>query len=134
MKPARKSSGNRPQVNAARKAKGMAMPEETARPEADKPVPGVDLDDLRAAVADLAHKVRAYGLDRFEALRDEVEEDADSLVHAGRRRAHDLQARVAKAEAKVERHVREHPLTWVGGVLGVIGFGLALGMVLRRKD
>lgn len=110
------------------------MAEDSARSESNRPAPGPELEDLRVAVADLARKLRAYGLDRLEALRDEVEEDAESFVHEGRRRAEDLRHRLGEVEAKVERHVREYPLTWIGGVLGAIGFGLILGMILRRRD
>lgn len=93
-----------------------------------------DLAELRAAVSDLAQKLRAYGLDRLDALREEVEEDAETLRLEGRRRAHQMRERLGEVEAKVERHVREHPMTWISGVLAAIGFGLLLGMILRQRD
>ena len=125
---------NGPRVGAAGKVKGQTMAEDTARNDSERKDSGSDLADLRVAVADLARKLQSYGLDRLEALRDEVEEDTESLVHQGRRRAQDMRDRMGEVEAKVERHVREHPLTWIGGVLGAIGFGLILGMILRRGD
>lgn len=110
------------------------MAEDGTHSDSDRKDYRAELDDLRSAVADLALRLRAYGLDRLEALREEVEEDAESLAVEGRRRAQQMRERLGEVEAKVERHVRDHPLTWIGGVLGAIGFGLILGMILRRKD
>jgi ElaB/YqjD/DUF883 family membrane-anchored ribosome-binding protein len=113
---------------------GQIMAEDTGRSDSEKKDYGSELADLRVSVADLARKLQSYGLDRLEALRDEVEKDTESLTHEGRRRAQDMRERLGEVEVKVERHVREHPLTWIGGVLGAIGFGLILGMILRRRD
>jgi ElaB/YqjD/DUF883 family membrane-anchored ribosome-binding protein len=106
------------------------MPEDNSRTENT----ASELADLRAAVADAARKLRAYGLDRLDALREEVEEDTKDLTLEGSRRAQQMRARLGEVEAKVERHVREHPLPWIGGMLGAVGFGLILGMILHRKD
>lgn len=110
------------------------MAEDTARAETGKEDQVDELAELRLASAELLRKLRAYGLDRLGAVRDEVEEDTDSLLREGRRMAQDLRRRMGEVEAKVERHVREHPAPWIGGLLGAIGFGLILGLILRRRD
>lgn len=109
------------------------MAEDTSRKQTEGTTVG-ELAELRQATAELVRKLRAYGLDRLESLREEVEDDAEMLTKAGRRRAQHLREQIGEVEAKVERHVREHPLTWIGGVLGAIGFGLILGMILRRRE
>jgi|GEM_PF-4816304 len=110
------------------------MAEDTSRKQIAEGTAGDELAELRQATTELVRKLRAYGLDRLESLREEVEDDAEMLTKEGRRRAQQLRERLGEVEAKVERHVREHPLTWIGGVLGAIGFGLILGMILRRRD
>lgn len=123
-----------PPSAAARRREGKTMAEDTARAETGKEDQVDELAELRLASAELLRKLRAYGLDRLGAVRDEVEEDTDSLLREGRRMAQDLRRRMGEVEAKVERHIREHPAPWIGGLLGAIGFGLILGLILRRRD
>ena len=110
------------------------MPENSARP--DKAAEdGVDeLADLRQAAAELLHKFKAYGLDRLEAARDEGGEESRDALREGRRVAEEMRKALGDLEKRLERHVREHPVSWIGGLLGAIGFGLILGMILRRRD
>lgn len=110
------------------------MPEDAARNEHRQSDHATDVAELRAAATEFARTLKAYGLDRLGALGDEVDEGSEALVREGRRIAHDLRQRLATLEARVERNIRDHPGTWIGGLLGAIGFGIVLGLVLRRKD
>ena len=110
------------------------MPEDNARPAVDAGNKVDELAELRQAVAELARKLQAYGLDRLEAVRDEVETESRSALREGRRMAEDMRKGLGDLEKKVEHNIREHPLSWIGGVLGAIGFGLILGLILRRRD
>lgn len=110
------------------------MAEDKARAGAAEAEAGSELAELRAAAAELARKLKAYGLGRLEALGDDEDDGPEALVREGRRMAQDLRSRLTAVEARVEQNIREHPGTWIGGLLGAIGFGLVLGMILRRKD
>jgi ElaB/YqjD/DUF883 family membrane-anchored ribosome-binding protein len=110
------------------------MAEDTARKQASGEDQADELAELRQATTELLRKFKAYGLDRLGVVRDEVEEDSQVLAREGRRMARDLRKTLGEVEAKVERHVRDHPVTWIGGLLGAIGFGLILGVLLRRRD
>ena len=52
----------------------------------------------------------------------------------GRRLVNDLRERVAKVEARVEHTVRDHPGQALAALLGIVGFGLILGLILHRRD
>lgn len=110
------------------------MPEGDARPAKDAGQMVDELADLQQATAELVRKLRAYGLDRWEAARHEAEEGSRGALGEGARIAEEMRKGVGEIERKVEHHVREHPLSWIGGVLGMIGFGLILGMILHRRD
>lgn len=75
MRQARTALRDRSRASAASKVKGTTMAEDNARTD-DGSDSVTELAELRATVADLARKLRAYGLDRLEALRGEVEEEA----------------------------------------------------------
>lgn len=91
-----------------------------------------DLHALRDAARELSKTLRAFGQARLAEIGEEIAEDTGMLAGQGRRALHDIEARLAHLEKRVERAVREHPGAWATGVLGVIGFGLVLGLVLRR--
>jgi ElaB/YqjD/DUF883 family membrane-anchored ribosome-binding protein len=93
-----------------------------------------EMAELRRAALVLARKLGSYGLSRAEAIGDELESGSESVLREGRRMAHDLRERVAKVEARLEHGVRDHPGQALAALLGVIGFGLILGLLFRRRD
>lgn len=134
----KQATTRRLQNAAAEQPKEARMPEDAARSATHATTqgadPGTDLADLRRAAAEFARTLKAYGLERIGAVEEEVEEGSEALMREGWRVARDLRARMAAAEAKIERNIKDHPGTWLGGLLGAIGFGLVLGMILRRRD
>ena len=112
------------------------MPEDTVKPDEAhaRPLHGdPDITELRRAALVFARKLGGYGLARAENIGEELEAGSETLVREGRRLAHDLRERVAKLETRAEHSVRDHPLQAVAALLGVVGFGLILGLVLRRR-
>ena len=91
-----------------------------------------DVQELRRAVLDLGRMLKKFGKKRVDELGEDLELRSDELVHEGSRALRDLEHRLGQMEKNVERSVRDHPGAWAGGLLGVIGFGLILGMILRR--
>lgn len=112
------------------------MLEETVKTDdARAPRPGdPELVELRRAALQLARKLGSYGAARMDDLSEELETGSADLMRNGRRLVHDLRERVAKVEARVEHTVREHPGQALAGLLGIIGFGLILGLILRSRD
>lgn len=112
------------------------MAEDAAR----KPETGTDenanseLAELRAATQRFARRLKAYGLLRTNEDGADAEEDSDALIREGRRLTHELRVRLGELEAKVENSVRQHPVGWMGGILGAIGLGVLVGMLLRHRD
>lgn len=92
-----------------------------------------DLRELRGAVQDLGKLLKKLGKKRLGVIGEELEEQSEDLVRQGRHALQSLEHRVGQLEKSVERSVREHPGAWAGGLLGVIGFGLILGMLARRN-
>ena len=103
--------------------------------------PGHKGPDLATELAELRERVRAFArrLTDVDMTREEgpstgMEDGPEALLREGQRLAHELRVRLGDVEARVERSIRAHPAGWVGGLLGAVGFGLLLGMILRRRD
>lgn len=95
---------------------------------------GGDIRELRQAVLDLGKALGAFGRSRLTELSDDVSDEAHVLAQEGRHLLRDVEQRVVRLEKKAEKSVREHPAGWATGLLGVIGFGLVLGLILRHRD
>ena len=100
----------------------------------DLPEDAEDLHQLRQAAIDLGKALRAFGKSRLAELGEDVSEEAHVLAHQGRSLLNDVERRVVRLEKRAEKSVREHPAAWATGLLGVIGFGLVLGLILRHRD
>lgn len=100
----------------------------------EMPDVGGDIRELRQAVLDLGRALKTFGKSRLAALGEDVSEEAEVVTHEDRRLLHDVERRVVQLERTAEKSVREHPAAWATGLLGVIGFGLVLGLILRHRD
>ena len=89
-----------------------------------------ELHELRKAALELGRNLRSFGKTHI----GEVGEMSDEITREGRVVARDLEDRLGRVERSVERSVRDHPAAWIGGLLGVIGFGIAVGIILRQRD
>lgn len=111
------------------------MPEDTLETDDRAPRPGdPELVELRRAALQLARKLGSYGAARMDDIGEELEAGSADLMRDGRRLVHDLRERVAKVEARVEHTVRDHPGQALAALLGIVGFGLILGLILHRRD
>ncbi len=107
--------------------KGSGAAEAAAAMEAE-------LHELRKAALELGRNLRSFGKTHVGLVGSEVGEVSDEIIREGRAVARDLEDRLGRVERTVERSVRDHPGAWIGGLLGVIGFGIAVGMILRQRD
>mgnify|MGYP000140701456 FL=1 len=93
-----------------------------------------ELEELREAALLLGRKLKDFGRARLGAAGADVQETSEELLREGRQVIRQLEHRVGTVEKRVETSIRDHPGGWLAGVLGVIGFGLVLGMILRRHE
>ena len=91
-------------------------------------------DELRHALKDLGKALRALGAERMADLGEDVSEEARHMEEEGRRVLRQVESSLGRLEKKAEKNAREHPGMWLTGLLGVVGFGLVLGLVLGRRD
>lgn len=113
------------------------MPEDTSKPDgppAKRSSGDPELAELRRAALQLVRKLGSYGAARTEDIGEDLEQGSEALLREGRRLAHDLRERVARLDARAEHCVRDHPAQAFAALLGVIGFGLTLSLILRRRD
>ncbi len=126
----------RPEMSIKR-LEDLNMAEDQAKPDTAAHAPNsgaAELAELRQAALAFAQRLGRYGKKRAEDWGIDLEEGPEELIHEGERLARDLKGRLGRLEAKVEQNIREHPATWAGGLLGAVGFGIMLGMILRRRD
>ena len=113
------------------------MPDDAIKPEharAGRLSGDPELAELRRAALQLARRLGSYGVGRADEIGAELEAGSEDLIRDGRSLLHELRERVAKVEARVEHAVRDHPGQALAGLLGIVGFGLILGLILRRKE
>ena len=101
---------------------------------ADPDEQGDDLRELRRAARDLGKALKVFGKSRLEDVGEDVSDEARALAQEGRRMLREVEGRIASLEKRAEKSVRDHPGAWATGLLGVIGFGLVLGLILRRTE
>ncbi len=92
-----------------------------------------DTQALRRAVLDLGKMLKTFGKKRIDGFSEDLDMRSDELVQEGSRALRDFEHRLVNVEKTVERSVRDHPMAWAGGLLGIIGFGLVIGMMARRN-
>lgn len=92
-----------------------------------------DLHELRRGILSLGKTLRRFGKSGLEGVGEEFEDLSEDVLHQGRSTLHAMERRVGQLEKTVERNLREHPAAWAGAMLGLIGFGLVVGRILRDR-
>ena len=92
-----------------------------------------ELEAIRADIAALARTVSDYGRLRRNELGAEAQAlSAEALAEVRELLDHALK-RLGETEKDIERRVRGNPAPWIGGLLGLLGFGLLLGLILGNR-
>ena len=106
------------------------------RAQATQGSPDMDaqLAEIRKDLAALVQALGAYGRTRSAVLADSLRETSHEALADLKPLLRDVQNRLAQAEKDIERDVREHPGRWLGGVLGVVGFGILMGLLFGRRS
>jgi ElaB/YqjD/DUF883 family membrane-anchored ribosome-binding protein len=82
-----------------------------------------ELAEIRRDLAALAQSVGVYSRHRSGDAVEEIRHLLDALQHGA-----------VSAEKTVEKNMREHPREWIGSAVGLLGIGLALGLIFGRRD
>jgi ElaB/YqjD/DUF883 family membrane-anchored ribosome-binding protein len=95
-------------------------------------------DEIRAEMAEIRNDILAltkslkgYGKARANELEDRAYNASDEARAEAKRALKKLGKQVANLEKDMEVKVREHPLQWFVGALGV---GLVIAMMMRRDS
>jgi ElaB/YqjD/DUF883 family membrane-anchored ribosome-binding protein len=90
-----------------------------------------EMAEIRNDIAALAKSVGGYGKVRATDLQDRATEMSDEVLNESRRALKKLGKQVASLEKDMEVNVREHPLHWF---LGALGVGMVFAMLVRRGE
>lgn len=104
----------------------QAVSDIDTRPGAQESGPDTTTAELAAIRKDLAALLRSVGIysqHRSTEAADEIRHLLESLQHGAQ-----------NMEKKVEKNMREHPREWFGTAIGLLGIGLALGLIFGRRD
>ena len=82
-----------------------------------------ELAEIRKDLAALLESVEVFSRHRTGTAVEEIRQLLDAL-----------QQSAVIAEKKVEKNMREHPREWIGSALGLLGIGLALGLIFGRRN
>lgn len=89
-----------------------------------------EMADIRNALASLSKSLAGYGKARADDLQDSAAEWSDEVVAESRRAVKKLGKQLTRLEKDMEAKVRERPLQWF---LGALGMGLVIAMLMRRN-
>lgn len=94
-------------------------------------------DEIRAEMAEIRNDIAAltkslgeYGKARADGLQASATDFTEEMLEESRRAVKKLGKQVSRLEKDMESNVREHPLQWF---VGALGLGLVLTMLMRRN-
>jgi ElaB/YqjD/DUF883 family membrane-anchored ribosome-binding protein len=88
-----------------------------------------EMAEIRKDIAALTKSLSGYGKARASELEDRAFDVSGEMLAESRRALKKLGKQVSSLEKDMEVKVREHPLQWF---LGALGVGLVLAMIMRR--
>lgn len=89
-----------------------------------------ELAALRKEVSALARSLSAFGKTKVDDLSDRAQEMSEDLLQGKRRAIKALRKQLNDVEQSVEKNVKEHPLSWFFGALGL---GVLVALLVRRS-
>ena len=89
-----------------------------------------EMAEIKSDLAALTKSLAKYGKARVDGLQDRAADWSDDLLDDSRQAVKKLRKQVSRLEKDMEAKVREHPLQWF---LGALGLGLVVAMLVRRN-
>ena len=88
-----------------------------------------EIAEIKSDIAALAKSMGNYGKARVDGVQDSATDLTEELMAESRRAVKKLGKQVSRLEKDMESNVREHPLQWF---LGAVGVGLVITMLTQR--
>ncbi len=115
----------------------MATAEKETKSNGNPGVSGYE-DEIRAEMAEIRNDIAAltkslgkYGKARADDMQASATDFTEEMLAESRRAVKKLGKQVTRLEKNMETNVREHPLQWF---LGAVGVGLLVTMLTQRKS
>jgi len=89
-----------------------------------------EMAEIKSDIAALTKALTGYGKARADGLQDRATEWTEDVLTESRKAFKKLEKQVSRLEKDVETNVREHPLQWF---LGAVGVGLVIAMLVGRN-
>ncbi|MGJ8606031.1 MAG: DUF883 family protein [Marivita sp.] len=89
-----------------------------------------EMAEIRTDLAALTKALGKYGKARVDGLQDDASDLTEEMIAESRRAVKKLGKQVSRLEKDLESNVRENPLQWL---LGAMGVGLVITMLMRRN-
>jgi ElaB/YqjD/DUF883 family membrane-anchored ribosome-binding protein len=89
-----------------------------------------EMAEIRSDLAALTKTLGQYGKARVDDLQDNANDFTEEMMAESRRAVKKLGKQVTRLEKNMETNVREHPLQWF---LGAVGLGLVITMLAQRN-
>ena len=89
-----------------------------------------EMAEIKNDLAALTKSLAKYGKARAEGLQDRAFEWSDEMMEDSLQAIKKLRKQVSRLEKDMETNVREHPLQWI---LGAVGLGLVIAMLMGRN-
>jgi len=89
-----------------------------------------EMAEIKSALAAMTKSLVDYGKARVDGVQDQASDWSDEVFAESRRAAKKLGKKMSRLEKNVETTVREHPLQWF---LGALGIGLVVAMLVQKS-
>lgn len=89
-----------------------------------------EMAEIKSTLAALTKSLVDYGKTRVDGVQDQASDWSDDVLAESRRATKKLAKQVSRLEKDMEAKVREHPLQWF---LGALGIGLLVAMLVQKS-
>ena len=90
-----------------------------------------EMAEIRTDIAALTKSLKKYGKAQVDGLQDSATDFTEEMLAESRRAVKKLGKQVSRLEKGMESNVREYPLQWF---LGALGVGLVITMLTTRRN
>ena len=89
-----------------------------------------EMAEIKSTLAALTKSLVDYGKARVDGVQDQASDWSDEVLAESRRATKKLAKQVSRLEKDMEATVREHPIKWF---LGALGVGLMVAMLVQKS-
>jgi ElaB/YqjD/DUF883 family membrane-anchored ribosome-binding protein len=89
-----------------------------------------EMAEIKATLAAMTKSLVEYGKARVDGVQDQASDWSDEVLAESRRATKKLGKKMSRLERDMETTVREHPLQWF---LGALGIGLVVAVLVQKS-